>query len=76
MDSAYYLLDAMEAIQFNKLQPETLLQLISYQPNKTIVLRDEHDMSWTFISRQQTRNYLLAKSGSMTAYKEIFSMPH
>lgn len=73
---SYYLIEAMEALQFNKLTPENLLMIISYQPNKTIVLRDEKEVEWKFISRQQTRNYLLTKSDHMPAYKEIFSMPH
>lgn len=76
MDTAYYLIEAMEALQFNKMNPEALLTLISYQPNKMIVLHDEKKTAWKFISRQQTRNYLLTKSDHMPNYKEIFSMPH
>lgn len=68
--------EAMEALQFNKLHPETLFSLISYQPNKMLVLRDEHDNSWTFITREQNRKYLLTKSNTMSTYKEIFSMAH
>ena len=67
------LLDAMEALQYHKLNPEILLQLLVHRP--TMTFTDEHQTQWTFISRQQTRQYLLAKTAQMERFMEIYSAP-
>ena len=68
--------DAIDALSFHSMNPDTLLFRLSTDPTRAIVLEDEHHVKWTFVIRRRCRSYLMAKSAQMKRLEEIHSAHH
>jgi hypothetical protein len=66
--------DAMKLIDSHSLTPHDIIIRLENQPS--VILQDENNHSWTFVIRRRGRRYLMAKSGPMTHYEEIYCTSH
>ena len=63
-------LDAIELLQHHRLTPDILL--LQLETQSTVILQDKYQSVWTFVKRNHSRRYLMAKTNRMNKFEEIY----
>jgi hypothetical protein len=66
--------NALETLQHNNVDIDTLIYTLITTPNKIMVYNDDANYAWSYFVITRHRYYLLAKNEHMTKYEEIHSI--
>uniref|UniRef100_A0A6C0BGR5 Uncharacterized protein n=1 Tax=viral metagenome TaxID=1070528 RepID=A0A6C0BGR5_9ZZZZ len=72
MSSVSFTRQAFNVLLHHYTSPESLLQQMVDSPNAVITYVDANEETWSFIARRRCRLFLLAKTGEMKKYEDIY----
>jgi len=72
MSSVSFTRQAFNVLLHHYTSPESLLQQMVDSPNAVITYVDANEETWSFIARRRCRLFLLAKTGEMKKYEDVY----
>lgn len=72
MSSVSFTRQAFNVLLHHYTSPESLLQQMVDSPNTVITYVDANEETWSFIARRRCRLFLLAKTGEMKKYEDVY----
>ena len=72
MSSVSFTRQAFNVLLHHYTSPESLLQQMVDSPNTVITYVDANQETWSFVARRRCRLFLLAKTGEMKKYEDIY----